>query len=53
MSVRDLTSFKASPSRWHALNSAEPPEERIITIGWLCMAATVAAAILVAAYAAI
>ena len=52
MNVRDLNSLKSRQTAWHALNAAEPPEERIVTLGWLCMAATLVAALLAAAYTA-
>ena len=53
MNVRDLISFKARQGHWRALRATEPPEERIVTLGWLCMTATLLVAILFAAYAAI
>ncbi len=53
MNVRDLFPFKPRNGDWHALRATEPPEDRIVTLGWLCMTATLLIAILLAAYAAI
>ena len=53
MNLRDLTPFKARKGDWRALGATEPPEDRIVTLGWLCMTATLLVAILAAAYAAI
>ncbi len=53
MNVRNLIPLKARKGDWRASPATEPPEERIVTLGWLCMTATVLAAILLAAYASI
>jgi hypothetical protein len=46
MNLRDLI-----PALRHA-NAPAPAAERVVTLGWLCLAATVAAALLAAAYTA-
>lgn len=53
MNLRDLIASKSRKGDWRALPASETPEERIVTLGWLCMTATLLAAILLAAYAAI
>lgn len=53
MNLRDFLTFKARTERAGHPASAEQTEERIITLGWACMVATVLAAVLLAAYAAI
>ncbi len=53
MNLRDLIPFKARQGAGHAARETELLEERIVTLGWLCMTATVLAAILLAAYASI
>ena len=50
MNVRDLLSLKSRSMGWRAADAAEPPEERIVTLGWLCMVATFIGAMLLAAY---
>ncbi len=53
MNLRDYLSFGRRPERAGHAASAEHAEERIVTLGWACMVATVMVALLLAAYAAI
>ncbi len=53
MKLRDYLTFGRRTERAGHPVSAEETEERIVTLGWACMVATVIAALLLAAYSAI
>ena len=53
MQLKNLTLFGRRPKHVGHPASLRKAEERIETLGWLCMAATLPIALLLAAYAAI
>lgn len=53
MQLRDLMLSGRRPKRAGHPASVRKAEERVMTLGWLCMTATLVVALLLAAYAAI
>jgi hypothetical protein len=52
MQLKDMT-FGRRLKRAGGSESLENAEERVVTLGWLCMTATLLIALLLAAYAAV
>ena len=53
MQLKDLTLFGRRLKRAGHPEPAQKTEDRIVTLGWLCMTATLLVALLLAAYAAV
>jgi hypothetical protein len=53
MNLRDVLTFGRRAERAGHPASVQDTEERIVTLGWVCMVATLVAAVLLAAYAAL
>lgn len=51
--LKDLTLLGRRLKRADSSEPLEKTEDRIVTLGWLCMTATLVAAVLLAAYAAV
>lgn len=52
MHLKDLTLFARRPKRAGGPDSTEKAE-KLVTVGWLCMTATLLVALLLAAYGAV
>jgi hypothetical protein len=53
MQLKDLTMFGRRLKQAGNPDPLQKTEERVVTLGWLCMTATLLVALLLAAYAAI